>query len=514
MFTEYSALAVLLGILVIVAAEVVMIILEKKGLGFGLRIFIALIAGLVFGVLYQLVFPLDGKAQNPNFSGVVASEDALPKLLGNIYSWTRIVTEAYTNLLLLMVVPLVAVSIIGGLMKAGAGGKGIGKSAGITIATLMITCGIAALISVAFTTIAGLKASALLTSGEALVPSGQAGSSSSTLQSTIATIFSARNIFGAFSANSILPVIFLSLILGVIFNNITKESPDIGAKIAGVMDVLSEIVFGLVDIVIGLAPYAVFLFMLNFGAQSAASSYLTLAGFVGISYVCIIVMFLLHLLLVFLCGVSLKSFFKNGMKAISMGFVTRSSAATLPVTIESMVNMGVEETTANFAGTFGTCVGQNGCAGMYPAILGTMVFNDYYAQNGGGTIFSEPMTLIMFIFFIIIASLGIAGVGGGATAAGYMVFGMMSGMAGGWLNDSAIGLALIPLLFAVEPLIDMGRTALNVTDSLSAGVFAARMSGNLNTRQLAVADGVAVDAQPAQTETVEQNNVEQNQNND
>ena len=76
----------------------------------------------------------------------------------------------------------------------------------------------------------------------------------------------------------------------------------------------------------------------------------------------------------------------------------------------------------------------------------------------------------MLIIIVTICSLGIAGVGGGATMAGLMVFGVLG---------PQFNVALIAVLFSVEALIDMGRTALNVSDGIVSGIVAARFSGNM-----------------------------------
>jgi L-cystine uptake protein TcyP (sodium:dicarboxylate symporter family) len=98
-------------------------------------------------------------------------------------------------------------------------------------------------------------------------------------------------------------------------------------------------------------------------------------------------------------------------------------------------------------------------------MLATMV----YISMGGPNIGQ----IIILIFIVMLCSLGIAGVGGGATAAGLMVFGTL-----GWPQY----IPIVGILFSVEALIDMGRTTLNVSGGFVAGVVAGRFSGALNLK--------------------------------
>jgi L-cystine uptake protein TcyP (sodium:dicarboxylate symporter family) len=124
--------------------------------------------------------------------------------------------------------------------------------------------------------------------------------------------------------------------------------------------------------------------------------------------------------------------------------------------------MGVQGGISNLAASLGTSIGQNGCAGIYPAMLVMMV----------APVVGRPITPGFFILSVVVitlASIGIAGVGGGATFAGITVL-------------SALGLpiGIAGLLIAVEPLIDMARTALNVSDGMIAALATAKVTGELN----------------------------------
>src|SRR5690606_8539647 len=132
-------------------------------------------------------------------------------------------------------------------------------------------------------------------------------------------------------------------------------------------------------------------------------------------------------------------FLKKALPTLTFAFTSRSSAGTLPMTIKTQTkDLGVSEGIANFAGSFGLTIGQNGCAGIYPAMLAVMV------APAAGIDPVSPSFILMLILVIAISSFGVAVVGGGATFAALIVLTIMD-----------LPLAIAGLLISVEPLVDM-----------------------------------------------------------
>ncbi len=145
------------------------------------------------------------------------------------------------------------------------------------------------------------------------------------------------------------------------------------------------------------------------------------------------------------------------MEVLIFAFTSRSSAGALPLNVQTQTRrLGVPEGIANFAATFGLSIGQNGCAGIYPAMLAIMV-----APVANVEI--DLQFIVTLIAVVIISSFGV-GVGG-ATFASILV-----------LSTLNLPVALAGVLISVEPLIDMGRTALNVNDSMLAGTGTAKLT--------------------------------------
>ena len=146
---------------------------------------------------------------------------------------------------------------------------------------------------------------------------------------------------------------------------------------------------------------------------------------------------------------------------ITFAFTSRSSAASIPLNVETQTRrLGVPESIASFSASFGATIGQNGCAGLYPTMLAVMV-----APTVGINPF-DPVWIATLVGIVTLSSAGVAGVGGGATFAALIV-----------LPAMGLPVTLVALLISIEPLIDMGRTALNVNGSMTAGSLTSRWLG-------------------------------------
>ena len=194
--------------------------------------------------------------------------------------------------------------------------------------------------------------------------------------------------------------------------------------------------------------------MTNVLASSNFAAIVNLGKFILASYSALIVVMLLHLLVLSFVKVSPMTYLKKALPVLSFAFTSRSSAGAMPLNIETQTKaFGVDDATANFAASFGISIGQNGCAGVYPAMLATIV-----APSAGIDIFSLQFVL-MLVAVVTISSFGVAGVGGGATFASLIVLGALN-----------LPIAIVGLVISVEPLIDMARTAINVSDAMVAGI--------------------------------------------
>ena len=265
-------------------------------------------------------------------------------------------------------------------------------------------------------------------------------------------------------STSTIAVVIFSAIVGLAYLKLRDRDSEQAQFFSNLIDSLYGIVMCIVKMVVGLTPYGVLALIANVTATSDYAAILDLGKFIIFSYVAIIAMFLVHLLILAGNRVNPMTYLKKAFPVLSFAFVSRTSAGALPMNIETQSKaLGVDPATANFAASFGMSIGQNGCAGIYPAMMATLI-----APTVGINVF-DPTWIIGLIAVIVISSFGVAGVGGGATFASLIVLGTMG-----------LPIEIVGLMASVEPLIDMGRTALNVSDSMVAGVTSSNFTGGLD----------------------------------
>jgi uncharacterized protein len=276
--------------------------------------------------------------------------------------------------------------------------------------------------------------------------------------------FIPTNVFDALTGaepTSIISIVLFASLLGIAALGLRRSDPELGGRVIEGVEVLQALVMRLVRMVIRLTPYGVLALMTRVVATSDLAAIVQLIGFVAASYVGLALILTMHAGALAAVGLSPARFFRRIWPVLTFAFTSRSSAAAIPLNVDSQVRgLGVSPAIANFSAGFGATIGQNGCAGLYPAMLAVMI-----APSVG----IDPLTagfLLPLVLVVTIGSFGIAGVGGGATLAALVVLSTMN-----------LPVALAGLLISIEPLIDMGRTAINVSGSMTAGAVTSRVLG-------------------------------------
>ena len=397
--------------------------------------------------------------------------------------WVGIVGSGYVRLLQMVIAPLVLVSILAAVTRLGSA-RSLGAISAGVLGVLLLTTAISALIGVTVATTFGLRADGLvqgareLEKGAALTAKvGEAGTLTipALLQSFVPT-----NVFADLAGarpTSVIGVVVFAALLGVAALALRAEEPEVGERVQRGVDTLQRLVLRLVRIVIRLTPYGVLALMTRVVATSSVRDVVQLGTFVLASYAGLAAILVVHAAIVALAGTSPRVFYRKAWPTLTFAFTSRSSAATIPLSVETQVDrLGVPPAIANVAASFGATIGQNACAGLYPAMLAVMI-----APSAG----VDPTSWAFIGSVVAVAALGsfgIAGVGGGATFAALVV-----------LSTLNLPVALAGLLISVEPLIDMGRTAVNVSGSLVAGSVTSRLLGLTDAAALATVDAPADD---------------------
>jgi uncharacterized protein len=265
-------------------------------------------------------------------------------------------------------------------------------------------------------------------------------------------------------ATSTIAVVIFAAFIGIAYLGVKRKEPEHAELFAKIIDSLYSVTMRIVTLILRLTPYGILAIITKVAATSNYDAIVKLGKFVIASYVALILVFIVHLLLLAIAKINPVNFVKKALPTLTFAFTSRSSAGTLPLTIKTQTkDLGVSEGIANFAGSFGLTIGQNGCAGVYPAMLAVMV------APAAGIDPLSPGFIISLILVVAISSFGVAGVGGGATFAALIVLSVMN-----------LPIAIVGLLISVEPLIDMGRTALNVSGSITSGVLTSKATGEFD----------------------------------
>ena len=264
---------------------------------------------------------------------------------------------------------------------------------------------------------------------------------------------------------NIVAVVIFAAFLGNAINRLQKKYSDVIAPFVSLVEAMYKIITSVAMTVIKYMPYAVVALLANTITARGMESLYTVLDFIIALYVSVFIMIVVHLIIVAVNGVNPIKYLKNVSEALILAFTSRSSLGTLPVTIECLTDKcGVDEGVASFVGSLGSNMGMNGCAGIYPAMMAVTI------ANMAG--FDKDLSFYaMLLVVITISSLGIAGLPGTATMAVSVV---ISGIGMGSYFPLAGG------IIAIDPIIDMGRTMLNVNGTMASAVSVARSVDKLD----------------------------------
>ena len=360
------------------------------------KVLVGLVIGVLFGLALQTIYG--------------AQSDVLKTSI----SWFNIVGNGYVQLLQMIVMPLVFASILSAVARLH-NASSLGKISLLTIGVLLFTTAISALVGVLVTGLFHLSAEGLVQGAQesarlAAIQSNYAGKVADLTVPQLLLSFVPKNPFadltGA-SPTSIISVVIFAAFLGVAALQLLKDDDAKGQRVLVAIDTLQSWVMKLVRLIMKLTPYGVLALMTKVVAGSNLQDIIKLGGFVVASYLGLAIMFGVHALLLSVNGINPLRFFRKVWPVITFAFTSRSSAASIPLNVETQTRrLGVPESIASFSASFGATIGQNGCAGLYPTMLAVMV-----APTVGINPF-DPVWIATLVGIVTLSSAGVAGVGG------------------------------------------------------------------------------------------------------
>lgn len=365
------------------------------------------------------------------------------------------VGSAYVSLLKLLVPPLVVTAVITSIANL----RQVTNAARLAWKTL-VWFAVTALASV----LAGIGVGSLLHPGRNSTVDASAADMPNTVGSWSAFIegIVPSNIFGLKIENGpnfdVLQLLLISIAFGIAAVKVGEKAEPVLELTASVLEIIQKVLWW----IIRLAPIGTAALIAKAVAVYGWEALSSLGTFVVAIYIGLaVVIGLIYPLVLKMNGLSVRRFFADVWPVTSLGFVTRSSMGVMPVTERTTVEkLGVPRAYASFAVPLGATTKMDGCAAIYPAIAAIFVAEFY----------EVPLDFTHYLLIVFVSVIGSAATAG-TTGATVMLT----------LTLSTLGLPLegVGLLLAVEPIVDMGRTAVNVTGQALVPMVVAKREGIL-----------------------------------
>ncbi len=365
-----------------------------------------------------------------------------------------VVGQIFLASLKLLVVPLVLVSLACGTAALEDVTK-LGRIGGKTLGLYLLTTAIAVSLAIVFAVLIGPGIGFDLSTES----SGYVAAEAPGLAQTLINIFP-DNPFRAMSDGSMLQVIVFAVLLGVAMTLAGDKGRDLLRLFESANAVIMKLVFVLMEI----APYGIFCLIAKVFAEQGIEAFRRLALY----FFVVLFVLLIHAtctypaLLILLGRLHPLSFFRKLRAPMTVAFSTASSGATLPVTLRTVEErLGVDGSIASFTVPLGATINMDGTAIMQ-GVATVFIAQAYSVEIG-------PAGYLTVVLTATLASIGTAGVPGVGTVMLAMVLRQMN------LPVEGIGLIL-----AVDRLLDMTRTAVNITGDAAVSCVVARSEGKLD----------------------------------
>jgi len=405
------------------------------------------------------IIPLSGTdpitLSSPNNSEIVYQDIVKIEKDSSIATWIKPLGDLFINLLSFIAIPLVISSLIVGAASLESISK-LGKIGGKAFLIYLSTTAIAIATGIGLANLfepgTGIEKTSIAMSDKVMSLS-EKSLDLDVIDFLIGIV--PRNPFQAITSGEMLQIVFLAIIFGITLSLIDREK---SAPVIKVFEGVSTAMIKMVDIIMLLAPYGVFALMAAIIASFGFEIIDTLAKYIFVVIFGLIIQTVLiySLIVKFIGRYSLSRFFKGMANAQAVAFSTSSSAATLPVTIDTLENkLGIRKEITNFVLPLGATINMDGTA-LYQGVA-TIFIAQFY---GIDLSMAEQFSIV---FIAVLASIGTAPVPG----VGIIMLVMI-------LNSLGIPAEGIALIIGVDRVLDMCRTVTNVTGDASVAIAVAR----------------------------------------
>jgi Na+/H+-dicarboxylate symporter len=413
---------------------------EKKKIGLTTQIFLGLIIGAIIGIVLNYFVPSSTIRDDVIINGVL-----------------YVIGQGFIRLMQMLVVPLVFCSLVCGSMAVGdtkkLGDVGV-KTLLFYLATTALAISVALCVGNIINPGIGLDISSIDVSSTT-VQSTEATSFADTLLNIIPT-----NIFEGLTNGTMLQVIFFSLLVGVILAKMGERAETVANFFSQFNDVMMEMTM----IVMKVAPLGVMCLIaktfagLGFAAFIPMLKYM-ISVFIALGIQCFVVY--LGMLKIF-TGLNPITFIRNFFPVMAFAFSTATSNATIPLSIDTLANkMGVSKKVSSFTIPLGATINMDGTAIMQGVAV-------VFAAQAFG-IDLGPVDYLTVIGTATLASIGTAGIPSVGLITLTMVF-----------NSVGLPVEAIALIMGIDRILDMTRTAVNITGDAVCTTIVANMNGDVD----------------------------------
>ncbi len=398
--------------------------------------------GMILGITIGLAINLSGLNVIGSFTNTYIVDGAF-----------YVIGKMFVNALKMLVVPLVFFSLICGVCGIG-NIKTLGRVGSKSFLLYMLTTAIAIAMAISLAATVGIG------EGMALESTSQFSANVAPPLTDVFISIIPTNPVKAMANGDMLPLIFYSILAGISMLMVGRKA----SRLIEAAEVANEVMMKMVTIVMSVAPYAVFALIAKAIAELGLDLLSQLAGYVMVLFSALMLHLFITLMIVLkvFSGLSPSIFIKKIRDAQVFAFSTASSNATIPVTLRTVIErMGVNNSIASFTVPFGATINMDGTAIMQG--VATVFIANIYGVDLGITGY------LTVIVMSVLASIGTAGVPGVGLIMLSMVF-------------AQVGLPIegIGLILGVDRLMDMIRTAVNVSGDAVVSTIVAKSEGKLD----------------------------------
>ncbi|WP_280568511.1 dicarboxylate/amino acid:cation symporter [Chromohalobacter sp. 296-RDG] len=366
----------------------------------------------------------------------------------DVADWLAPLGDLLLRLLKFLIVPIVLFTLMVGINQGSAGSMGrVGRKVFVYyVGTSALAIAVGLTVASLFSPGSGMT---LDSSAEVSVPENPG-----IAQVLLGVV--PDNIIGAFAELNLLGIIFTAIVFGIALLKLrTSESHGaLAEQLYHVIEALNELTLKVMSGVLHYVPIGVFAIVAGTVAEQGMETLLSLGDMVLVLYIALGVHLLLYCVLMGAFGVKLRRFFREARTPMATAFATQSSAGTLPLTLDAARRMGLSRSTYGFSLPLGATINMDGAAIR-------IAISAVFAANviGAPLDFSSMLEIVLIGTLV---SIGTAGVPG----AGIIMIATVFAQVG-------LPIETVALLTAIDALVGMGCTALNVTgDMVGASIIA------------------------------------------